>query len=322
GHRRRASAARAARRPLRVPGVAGDAGDLRTGEVERAELRGGGLADGHRPGRPQPGDVDRVLGHRTPPGEGQRAAGRGHAGAVLQVLDPDGHPGERTRVPPGGHRGVDLLGGPAGQVLVHVDERPQAVVRRPDGGQGLLEHLDRPALAPPDRLGDLDRRLPHHVSSPVGSVAAASSSSPAPASALSRAWARSSALTLSPTAVTGTASTAPKAPNSVLPDTIAASTTRACSSRLRPKTIGASRSLSNCCTTTHTTSTTSASPKPAVTSVTRTATAPASTAPANGRKAAKKVMIAMGRARPPPTSCTVRPMMTPSITPSVAEPRR
>jgi hypothetical protein len=69
-------------------------------------------------------------------------------------------------------------------------------------------------------------------------------------------------------------------------------------------------------------STITASPKPAVTRVTRTATAPARTAPAKGMNAAKKVITATGTASAPPTSQTVVPMMVPSIRPSRAEPRR
>ena len=80
--------------------------------------------------------------------------------------------------------------------------------------------------------------------------------------------------------------------------------------------------MSSCCTSTATTSTIAAGVNPADTSVTSTATAPASTAPAKGRNAAKNVMTATGTASAPPTIHTVDPMMMPSITPRVAEPRR
>jgi hypothetical protein len=101
--------------------------------------------------------VDGVLGHRTAPGEDERAAGGRHAGAVLEVLDADGHAGERPGVAPGGQRGVDRLGRRAGQALVDVHERAQALVARGDGGQRLVEHLDGPPLAAAHRLRDLDR---------------------------------------------------------------------------------------------------------------------------------------------------------------------
>ena len=70
GHRRRAAAAGTAGRAVGVPGVAGDAERLGLGEVERAELGGGGLADAHHArGLQAEGDRIRHVGHEV--GEGR-----------------------------------------------------------------------------------------------------------------------------------------------------------------------------------------------------------------------------------------------------------
>ena len=55
GHRRRAAARRAARCPVELPRVAGDAVELGAGDVDAAELAGGRLTDQHGAGGPQPG---------------------------------------------------------------------------------------------------------------------------------------------------------------------------------------------------------------------------------------------------------------------------
>ena len=152
------AAARAARRPGRVPRVAGDAEGRARGVRPGAELGRRGLADGDGAGGAQPGDVDGVALDGRPAREPARAPRRRHAGAVLEVLHAEGHPRQRPeRVGPTcGQLAIDGLGLRPRAVEVEVDERVELAVAVLDGLQAGPEQLRRRDVAAADEVRGLE----------------------------------------------------------------------------------------------------------------------------------------------------------------------
>jgi hypothetical protein len=200
----------------RVPRVAGHTGRLVLGEVQRAELRGGGLADRHGAGGAHAGDVHGVDGDGRAPRPRHAPVPRRHPGAVLQVLDAEGDPGEGARVVARRHGGVDRLGGGTGDVRTDVHERVERAVPRLDGGQAGVEHVDGAAPAGPHVVGDGGGGEAPEVG-PFASVMGASSPTPQPYARRGDRRARPTCvwrLTLSSSSPSTTASGEPTTPTS------------------------------------------------------------------------------------------------------------
>ena len=120
GHSRGRAARGAARGPVGVPRVAGDAVELGGRAVDAPELGRRGLASQNCARSPQPGDVSGVV-LRYPVGKDERGLGVGPSLHGLELLDPDGHAPERQGDV--GGRGL----GPAG-------DGPQGKRQRGEGG--------------------------------------------------------------------------------------------------------------------------------------------------------------------------------------------
>ena len=155
-HRGRRPAARAPGRAFEVPRVARRAPRLGVCERSAAELGSRGLAHGHRAGAAQPSHVDGVGCDRRAALVQQRALRRRHALAVLEVLHTERHPGQRARVFAACDRRVDRLGGAVRELGVDMDEGVERCVVGVNGGEALVEHLDRLHLARAHRLGRFD----------------------------------------------------------------------------------------------------------------------------------------------------------------------
>ena len=185
GHGRRAAPARAARHPGEVAGVAGGAERRVLGGRAHGELVEVRLADGHRAGGGEALHDGGVVG-REPAVEDLRRAGGGDAPGAEVVLEGDRHPGERPGVVAGGHRAVDLLGRGAGLGGGDQVEGVDLQLGGLDGGEVLVEHVDRRPGAAADGGSQLDRG--RHGASPrmVGTEKRSSATAGAAASTSSR----------------------------------------------------------------------------------------------------------------------------------------
>jgi hypothetical protein len=124
------------------------------------------------------------------------------------------------------------------------------------------------------------------------------------------------------TATVGTASAAPAIPPTTPPPASASRITAGCSLTARPSTSGASTWPSSCCTAMVMPTMISAATRPLLTSATSAATRPLRNAPTIGKKAPRNTRKASGTASGTPTIARPMPMNTPSISPTVATPRR